>query len=277
MAGTKMLLRRFGNVSNYWLEQEIIIDQTFLDTNNGLFITSAHPYVLGIRMLDVYFNGQLLSVGGGYEEVDTQTIRLDLGKYPAGHPLADQPVPLVVGDEIYIRTWKQEYRHTGGGSFDELRFKALEEEIIGARKYKDSDIPHSRLDNRLDLMEQKAETKTIVFVMNRLSIGPERTEIRFPFDGEITEVYVSCSQAGTSKTVLQIERCTQADYDATPLWNSIVSQGVTLDPNEKSTNSSSAPYTLADPKVTKHDHFRLNVTELGAGIRGVTVELMIRI
>ncbi|MFC7561298.1 hypothetical protein ACFQY3_23735 [Paenibacillus farraposensis] len=110
MAGTKMILRRYGNEIIYWDEQEIIVDQAYLDKYKDLYIRLTHPYILGTRMLDVYLNGQHLLAQGGYEEVDENTIRLDLGIYPQEHPLAGQHIPLVIGDEIYIRTWKPEYR-----------------------------------------------------------------------------------------------------------------------------------------------------------------------
>lgn len=275
MAGTKMMLRRYGNEITYWNEQEIIVDQAFLDRNNGLYITLTHPYVMDSKMLDVYFNGQLLSEGGGYEGIDETHIRLDLGVYPPDNPLEGQAVPLMVGDEIYIRTWKAEYRQGNGSGIDELRFKRLEEEVINARKYKDGDIPFYRLDDRLDYIQQRAETKTMVFVLNRVFSGVAKLEMRFPYEGQITEVYVSAMKPGTTRTVFKIEKCSQEDYDTTPAWTDIFSQDLTLDANEKSSNTAVDPYAVVTPKIEKNDHFRINVVELGEGIEGVTIEVMV--
>ena len=275
MAGTRMTLRRYGNEITYWNEQEIIVDQAFLDANNGLYITLTHPYVMGSKMLDVYFNGQLLSEGGGYEEIDETHIRLDLGVYPPDHPFMGQAVLLMVGDEIYIRTWKAEYRQGNGSGIDGLRFKRLEEEVINARKYKDGDIPFYRLDNRLDYIQQRAESKTMVFVLNRVFSGVAKLEIRFPYEGQITEVYGSAMKPGATRTVFKIEKCSQEDYDTTPVWTDILGKDLTLDPDEKSSNTAASPYAIAIPKIEKNDHFRINVAELGEGIEGVTIELVV--
>lgn len=276
MAGTKMRLRRYGNELLYWNEQEIIVDQAYLDNGYGLIVHLTHPYVMGTKQLDVYFNGQHLLEGGGYEEIDEYTIRLDLGVYPPEHPLAGQPVPLAIGDEIYIRTWKTEYRDSAG-AIDPLRFTTLEEEIIKARRYRDIDLPFPRLDDRLDHIQQRAETKTMVFVINRVFLGVAKLEMRFPFDGQITEVYASCAKAGTGRTVFQIEKCSQADYDTAPNWVNIFSSDLVIEDGEKSSKTSTTPYTVSIPQINKDDHFRINVTEVGDGIEGVTIEVMVTI
>lgn len=276
MAGTKMTLRRYGNEFTYWYEQEIIVDQNFLDTNNGLFITLTHPYVMGTKMLDVYLNGQLLSEGGGYEEIDETLIRLDLGIYEGDHRLAGKSVPLQVGDEIYIRTWKAEYRNNTSGGIDDLRFKMLEEEVIAARKYRDLDTPYPKLDDRLDDIQEKAETRIIVLVLTGVVQGASKYEIRFPLDGQVTEVYASCITPGTTDTIIQVEKCSHADFISTPVWTSILGQDVVFEAGNNSSDTSSLPHTVTVPKVDKNDHFRLNVLQVGSGIEGVTLEVVIR-
>lgn len=100
MSGTRMQLFKRGGTSEEWVDQEVIVDDVYLSTRPGLFINLDTPYELGVNQLEVYFNGQRLSAGGGYEEVNDFTIRLDLGEDPLGIPYA-----LQVGDEIFIRNW----------------------------------------------------------------------------------------------------------------------------------------------------------------------------
>lgn len=276
MAGTKMRLQRYGNEVTYRNEQEIIVDQAFLDNNNGLFITLTHPYIMGSSMLDVFYNGQRLSEGGGYEEIDAATIKLDLGVYPPEHPLAGRQIPFSLGDEIYIATWKAEYLQSGG-NIDALRFLTLEEEVIKARQYTNSVPSFPKLDDRLDYIQERAETKTIVMALPRVLVGTSKYEIRFPYNGVISEVYASCSEAGAEKTVLHIEKCSQSDYDTSPSWVNILSQDITIDAHEKSSNTSSMPYVISDSRINKNDHFRVNVTEKGNGIAGLTVEVVVNI
>lgn len=275
MAGTKMNLRRYGNEYLYWKEQEIIVDQAYLDLNRGLFIPLTHPYQMGTKMLDVYFNGQHILADGGYEEINEYMIRLDLGVYPENHPLKGLAVPLMLGDEIFIRTWKPEYRQGSGSGIDDLRFKSLEEEIISARRYKTNDLPYFSIDDRLDHIQERAEVKTMVFVLNRVFLGVAKLEIRFPFDGKIQEVYASCAKSGNGKTVFQIEKCSQVNYDSTPSWKNIFQDNLVIDKNEKSSNTAHPTYILAEDTIIKDDHFRIHIAELGEGIEGVTIEIKV--
>ncbi|MGW9526181.1 hypothetical protein ACWHAM_00245 [Paenibacillus terrae] len=275
MAGTKMMLRRYGNEIIYWDEQEIIVDQAYLDQHKDLYIRLTHPYILGTRMLDVYLNGQHLLAQGGYEEVDENTIRLDLGTYPQEHPLAGEHIPLVVGDEIYIRTWKPEYRQGGGSGIDDLRFKRLEEEIVSARKYTERDVQFHQLDDRLDYIQERAEAKTMVFVLERVPLGPCKYEMRFPFEGKIKEIYASCGVYGTSKSEFSIEKCSQLDYETLPSWTNIFSRNLTIQAGEKSSNTSPLPYILSDPIIHKNDHFRINTHVVGEGLKGLTLEIVV--
>lgn len=278
MAGTKMTLRRYGGGEfQYWDEQEIIVDEQYLALERGLFIYLDHEYRMGTKQLDVYFNGAHLLEGGGYEEIDPTTIRLDLGTYEGDTPLAGLPVQLQVGDEILIRTWKPEYRQ-GNGNIDELRFLTLEEEIRKARQYKDADAPHSSLDDRLDFIERRVESKTMVFFLSRVFDGVAKLVMRFPYEGDITEVYASTSREGDADTIFQIEKCSQESYDSlNPTWETIFHSNLVVDGNESSSRTSDRPYAVSVPRINKDDHFRINVVERGEGIEGVTIELVVRL
>ncbi|QDX94031.1 hypothetical protein EEL30_18080 [Brevibacillus laterosporus] len=274
--GTKMILKRYGNEVMYWNEQEIIVDSDYLDRGHGLNVHLDYEYRRDTKQLDVFFNGHRLSEGIGYEEVDPSTIRLKLGNYQEGHPSEGQPIQLAIGDEIFIRVWKPEYSRCGG-EVAGLRLELLEKEVWKARQYKDTDTPHPTLDDRLDDIERRMETKTMIIVMNRVTTGLFKLDMRFPYDGIISEVYASCAKAGTERTVLQVAKCSQASYDAAQEWTNIFKNDLVFDANSSSTKTSSSPYSLKDPNVEKGDHFRVNVVELGKGIEGVVLEVVINL
>lgn len=99
MAGTIMTLNRYGGRVLDFKKQLVIVDSMFLSTYNGT-ITLNHPYEVGLELLEVYVNGQLLSVGGGYSEIDEYTIELHL--------------PLEETDEVYIKINENRYSSGGG-------------------------------------------------------------------------------------------------------------------------------------------------------------------
>jgi hypothetical protein len=276
MAGTKMTLRRYGGgVTQNWDEQEIIVDQPYIDSGRGLFVTLDYEYRLSTGQLDVFFNGQHLLEGGGYEEIDPYTIRLDLGVYVGDTLLAGQPVQLSAGDEIYIRTWRPEHRESTG-VIDDLRFKQLEDEVRNARKFRDGEPSHPNLDTRLDFIERRMETKTMVFVLSRVFDGIAKLNMRFPYKGDITEVYASASRVGVADTAFLIQKCSQDSFDSEePVWENVTT--IVVDTNERSSKTSARPYSVAIPRINEDDHFRIDVVERGEGIEGVTIELVVRL
>lgn len=150
--GTKMTLYRYGAVNLDWNAIEIIVDQTFID-RHGLLIPIEYSYGVGLSLLEVYYNGQFLHAGGGYTELD-QAIRLDLGMN-ADTGLANQ---LEIGDEIYIKVYKNQYCSRGGGSFVSAReFNDLKREIYDARQYRAADQAFPTLDSRLDFIQRSVE------------------------------------------------------------------------------------------------------------------------
>lgn len=105
MISTKMKLYRHGEFGHeLWAYQKITVDQAYLDSHlaDPLLVELINPFVMSKNMLDVYFKGHHLTEGSDYTEVDSTHIRLDLGVYPEGGA-----VPLQLGDEIVIRTWKE--------------------------------------------------------------------------------------------------------------------------------------------------------------------------
>ncbi|GAA0376641.1 hypothetical protein [Bacillus horti] len=150
--GTKMTLLRYSPVTLDWNIIELIVDQDFID-QNGLVIPIEHPYGLGLGLLEVYYNGQLLHPGGGYSEID-QAIQLHLGID------SDSGIPnqLEVGDEIYIKVYRNQYCSRGGGSFATFsEFNDLRNEVLEARRYRSSDQAFPSLDSRLDFIQRSIE------------------------------------------------------------------------------------------------------------------------
>lgn len=115
-----------------WRYQEIIIDEEYLANNpDPLLIELDYPYEMGIKALDVYYNGQRLTEGvsgAGFVEVDATHIRLDLGTYPDGTPILPQ-----VGDMIVIKEWFNSSSILYGQQGFNARLSRLEQEVMEAR------------------------------------------------------------------------------------------------------------------------------------------------
>lgn len=247
-----MKLVKQGGMNTDFVDRLIIVDQEYLAGNPGLYITVTTPYELGIGQLDVYYNGQLLSEGGGYEEIDSTTIHLNLGVDADGNPYTLQE-----NDEISIRNWvnRSKYHGSGNGSttadlvtyynmsYPQLTNvqKALDFSVTGGWKTVDTmadrDALPSPIREELMIVAVKENgkayqlvggventnwvvydsgsnnIKVIVFVIpNYLKQGVQSVEIPFPFDGKITYVNASLITPGSSDTEIQIEKIGYQDY-----------------------------------------------------------------
>ncbi|MCY8015514.1 hypothetical protein [Bacillus haynesii] len=127
---------------------------------------------------------------------------------------------------------------------------------------------------------EKIDDKVMVFIIPSIvKVGEVHTELRFPYQGKVLDVYASCGTPGLKRTVIDIEKCTQSDYDTTPSWKSIFTDKLVIEANKKSSRSSNVPYTLkpAFDKVSENEHFRVNINEAGEGVKDITVELVVQI
>ncbi|QNR70415.1 hypothetical protein IAQ67_29115 (plasmid) [Paenibacillus peoriae] len=112
-----------------WRYQEIVVSQSYIDGHPDLNLVELdYEYDVGKKVLDVYFNGQRLTEGGGYEEVDTLHIRLDI-RDPEGNP-----AKLEIGDEIVIKEWFNTDSVIYGVRGLTTRLTNLEIEVKDARK-----------------------------------------------------------------------------------------------------------------------------------------------
>lgn len=270
MNGTKMSLKRYGDEIAYFDYQEIIVNEDYLTIHNDLLVHLDYAYVPGFNMLEVHYNGHLLTVGEGYEEVDYQTIRLNVTD-SEGNSLNQ----FMVGDEIVIKVWRNNYIAGEGLRLYTQRFTALESELLKARN------EHPDLDSRLDIMQANLK-RVIVFVIpggRAIQTGVQKIEICFPFSGKIVDVYASNRVAGTTRTVIAIEKISQEDFDNDNPegWLNVFSGNLIIDPNEKSSRTSSAPFVIENLQVAANDHFRVRIDELGDGVEDITVEVTVEV
>ena len=150
MAGTTMTLHRYGIVNIDWNVQEIVVDQEFID-KHGLVIPIEYPFEPNKGLIEVYFNGQFLHSGGGYEELE-DAIKLNLGVDEEGNP-----IQLIPGDEIFIKVYKNQYCSRGGATVSGTEFYFLRKEIQEARSYRDGTAGYPTLKDRLDEIQDIVE------------------------------------------------------------------------------------------------------------------------
>lgn len=153
--GTKMMLHRYGNVNKDWDETLHIVDQSFLDTYGSVdpVIPTEYLYEPDKGLLKVYLNGQRLTNGGAYLEVDDLHIQLGLGTYEDGVT----PIELQLGDEIYIEVYKNLYCSRGQATISGTQFYELQKEVYDARQFRENDTPFKTLDERLDEIQRQLE------------------------------------------------------------------------------------------------------------------------
>ncbi|QNR70413.1 hypothetical protein IAQ67_29105 (plasmid) [Paenibacillus peoriae] len=124
--------------------------------------------------------------------------------------------------------------------------------------------------------KEPVQQKVLMFIIpSKVKQGVVKTETRFPYAGRIVSAYASCGTAGTTVTEIQVERCSQSDYDTIPNWNNIFADNLKFAADAKSTTNST--YAMADDAVHPDDHFRVNVVGLGQGIEDIVLEVVIQI
>jgi hypothetical protein len=116
-----------------WRYQEIIVTQEYIDghTADPNLIELDYAYVVGNKVLDIYFNGNRLVEGGGYAEVDALHIRLDIRAYDEEGNAVQRDLDL--GDEIVIKEWFNADSVLYGATGINTRLTAVEIELHEAR------------------------------------------------------------------------------------------------------------------------------------------------
>ena len=165
-------------------DQEIIVDGQYINDNPGLSLHLEHPYELGMNMLEVYFNGRKLSNSVHYQEIDSTSILLDLGRRRDGSPRSLQE-----GDMILIRTWNEIFRYrgnlhcggsgSGSGNIDETRIIAIEQEISNARQDNNGAV-FPTLGARLDDLQRE------LYILRELIQSGDRVKVPLLFESTVT-------------------------------------------------------------------------------------------
>ena len=99
---------------------------------------------------------------------------------------------------------------------------------------------------------------------------------KFGSGGTIEGAYAVAKTAGSTQTTIEIEKSAQSDIDGTPSWSTIFSTPITLDANERSSETASTPPALGTTTFGGGDHFRLRVTTVGTSLADITVALRLR-
>lgn len=117
--------------------------------------------------------------------------------------------------------------------------------------------------------------RSLVFSMpSILNIGVQNYIYQFPFGGEIIKAYAHCTVVGTLSPVeIQIQKISSINFDVNGTWGSIFSTNIIIEPTKFKGN---VP-VLSVVQVTKGDYFRINVLQLDNNIKGVNVQLDIKI
>ena len=127
-----------------------------------------------------------------------------------------------------------------------------------------------RAQDAYNLAKKRAvQEKVIVFSIPNPNVGISPAEIRFPYEGVLREVYISCGSSGSGETELVVERCSQDDFDTDPSWEE-VTDGIILAAGGKSVKSE------VEVPVNENDHFRLKWLRVG-GATKASVELVIQL
>ncbi|MGD6829024.1 hypothetical protein [Bacillus pumilus] len=119
--------------------------------------------------------------------------------------------------------------------------------------------------------------KTIVFVIPLLQAGPFDLIIRFPYSGEFKEVYASCSKPAVNDILIDIEKCSSADIENTPKWQSVFNILPEIKSGNITTSSSPKKAEFIQSEVNQSDHFRVNFKDVAAGEGTIAIELTIKL
>jgi hypothetical protein len=130
-------------------------------------------------------------------------------------------------------------------------------------------------------IEGRITRDVVLFASGKLKTGDPGVWVRLDDPslaaGDIVAVYAVLKTPGTSETTIDVLKCTQTDIDGTPSWVSIFSTPLTLDADERSSNTAEVPAVLGTTEWTANDHLRLNVDVAGTGADNLTVKVRVRL
>ena len=95
-------------------------------------------------------------------------------------------------------------------------------------------------------------------------------------NGDILSAYAVLKTAGSTSTTIDILKCSQANIDGVPSWSTIFTNKITIDANERSSNTAATPPSFSATSWSANDHFRINIDAAGTNASELTVMLKIR-
>lgn len=121
------------------------------------------------------------------------------------------------------------------------------------------------------------ELFTLHFTMpGNLLLGDSTPWVRVPFNHTLISAYAVLKTAGSTPTTVNIYYCPQATLDSSPVWTSIFSTALTLDANERSSNTAATAAVLTGTTRDANDHYKMEITAVGTGAKSATVSLKVR-
>lgn len=123
---------------------------------------------------------------------------------------------------------------------------------------------------------EKLKTKVVVFVLpDRIKIGTQRNEIRFPFEGILTGISASCTTPGEANTVMRVEKITKESIDANQSTDWVtIANSIIINAGER-TNSQN-PVNILDTNIDADDYLRVVVDNTGLVTRDIVVEVLVK-
>lgn len=118
------------------------------------------------------------------------------------------------------------------------------------------------------------EDKVIMFYIKKPSVGVQKMEFMFPYDGVVSSVTSSLVTSGKTETVIQVQKCSQDNYENNVVWENVGDEFVIPD-NKKMT---AVDFQNEENNVVlPNDHFRLDIKQLGEQIEGLTINIKIKL
>ena len=94
--------------------------------------------------------------------------------------------------------------------------------------------------------------------------------------GGFLNVYAVWASAATAVSTIRIQASPQTLIDGTPSWSNVLSTDLTIDANERSSNTATTPAVFGSTTWSANDHFRVNFISGGNFGYDLTVKMRIR-
>lgn len=124
-----------------------------------------------------------------------------------------------------------------------------------------------------DSASSSSDEKIIVFSFQKPVLGAQKVEIKFPFQGYLSEISASLAVPGATNTIIQVQKCSQVNYENNEVWEN-VGEEMTVLQDKKTANYQ---FENSGNIVALNDYFRVDIKELGQNIEGLTLNIKIKL